>query len=160
MFIMVSLGFIMSSSALWSMNKFLMSSMKLTWQRFITFFYKSVTIQWQVWWLATGMVQTPYVNNKDVPYLFLGIWSDEPYSWWWSRTWASIALWCWRNSWQLWQWNSRQRPSNFCSSTEEILTDDVLSALPREVPLQSYPENYGIGNFIKAKTIIKVHYAE
>ena len=48
----------------------------------------------------------------------------------------------------------------FCSSTEEILTGDVLSALQREVPLQSYPENYGIGNFIKAKTIIKVHYAE
>ena len=51
------------------------------------------------------------------------------------------------------------RPT-FCSSTEDILTDDVLSALQREVPFYSYPENYGIENFIKAKTIIKVHYAE
>ena len=49
----------------------------------------------------------------------------------------------------------------FCSSIEEILTDDVLSALQREVPFQPYLENYEIGSFIKAKTIIiKVHYAE
>ena len=48
----------------------------------------------------------------------------------------------------------------FCSSTEEVLTDGVLSALQREVPFQSHLQNYGIGNFIKAKTIIKVNYAE
>ena len=48
----------------------------------------------------------------------------------------------------------------FCSSTEEILTDDVLSALQREVPFQPHRDNYGNGSFIRAKTIIKVHYAE
>ena len=48
----------------------------------------------------------------------------------------------------------------FCSSTEEVLTDGVLSALQRKVPVQSNPDNYGIASFIKAKTIIKVHYAE
>ena len=50
--------------------------------------------------------------------------------------------------------------STLCSFTEEILTDNVLSELQREVLFQSYPENYGIGNLIKAKTIIKVHYTE
>ena len=48
----------------------------------------------------------------------------------------------------------------FCLSTEEVLTDGVLSALQRKVPVQSNPDNYGIASFIKAKTIIKVHYAE
>ena len=48
----------------------------------------------------------------------------------------------------------------FCSSAEEVLADGVLSALQREEPFQSHPENFGIGNFIKAKTIIKVNYAE
>ena len=48
----------------------------------------------------------------------------------------------------------------FCSSAEEVLTDGVLSALQREKPFQSHPENFGIGSFIKAKTIIKVNYAE
>ena len=48
----------------------------------------------------------------------------------------------------------------FCPSTEEDLTDDVLSALQREVLFRSHPENYGIGCFIKAKIIIKVHYTE
>ena len=48
----------------------------------------------------------------------------------------------------------------FCSSAEEVLTDGVLSALQREEPFQSHPKNFGIGSFIKAKTIIKVNYAE
>ena len=48
----------------------------------------------------------------------------------------------------------------FCSSTAEVFTEGVLSTLQREVPFQSHPENYGIENFIKAKTIIKEHYAE
>ena len=48
----------------------------------------------------------------------------------------------------------------FCSSAEEVLTDGVLSALQREEPFQSHSENFGIGSFIKAKTIIKVNYAE
>ena len=36
----------------------------------------------------------------------------------------------------------------FCSSTEEVLAVNALSALLREMP------------FIKARTIIRVHYAE
>ena len=48
----------------------------------------------------------------------------------------------------------------FYSSAEEVLTDGVLSALQREKPFQSHLENFGIGSFIKAKTIIKVNYAE
>ena len=50
--------------------------------------------------------------------------------------------------------------SIFCSSAEEVLTDGVLSALQREKPFQSHPENFGIGIFIKAKTIVKVNHAE
>ena len=49
---------------------------------------------------------------------------------------------------------------NFCSSTEEVLTEGVLSGLQKEVPFQSHPENYGIGSFINSKTIIKVNYAK
>ena len=48
----------------------------------------------------------------------------------------------------------------FFSFTEEVLTDDVLSALQREEPFQSHQEDFGIGSFIKAKTNIKVNYAE
>ena len=48
----------------------------------------------------------------------------------------------------------------FCSSAEEILIDGVLSALQREKPFQSHTENFEIGSFIKAKSIIKVNYAE
>ena len=40
----------------------------------------------------------------------------------------------------------------FCSSTEEVLKDGVLSALQREVPFQSHPENFGKGSFIKASS--------
>ena len=48
----------------------------------------------------------------------------------------------------------------FCWSTEEILIliDGILSVSQREMPFYSHTENYGIGSFIKAKTIIKVHY--
>ena len=53
--------------------------------------------------------------------------------------------------------NSR---SVFCSYTEEILTDGVLSVLQREVTFQSHLENYRIRSFIKAKTIMKILYAE
>ena len=48
----------------------------------------------------------------------------------------------------------------FCSSTAEVLSEGVLSTLQREVPFQLHPENYRIESFIKAKTIIKEHYAE
>ena len=48
----------------------------------------------------------------------------------------------------------------FCSYTEEILTDGVLSVLQREVTFQSHLENYRIRSFIKAKTIMKILYAE
>ena len=40
------------------------------------------------------------------------------------------------------------------SSTDNILTQIVLTQLNAEVPFESKPENYGINNFIKAKEII------
>ena len=48
----------------------------------------------------------------------------------------------------------------FCSSAEEVFTDGVLSALQTEKPFHSHPEKIGIGSFFKAKTTIKVNYAD
>ena len=46
----------------------------------------------------------------------------------------------------------------FCASTDEILTNDLLSTLKVEIPYDSKPTNYGIENFVRAKEIIQSYY--
>ena len=80
------------------------------------------------------MVQTSYANNKGVFYLYLSISSHDDLG-----------------SEQLLHYDVERMVDGddndiahnerliFCSSNEEILTDDVLQ---REAPFQSHPENY------------------
>ena len=157
MYLMVSLGFIMSSSDLWRMKKFLNPSLSLIWPRFIKSFplindnldawehawskYRMQTIRkFPICLWVSGQINS--TSDDDVgpeQLLHYGvegvIGSNE------NET-------------------ANTEDPIFCSSSEEVITDGVLSGLQREVSFQSHPEYYGTGRFIKAKTLIKVHYAE
>ena len=98
------------------------------------------------------MVQTTYANNKEVPYSSLCIWSDE------STPDGDLR------PEQLLHYGAERvvggDDNEIADNDDPIFCSSTFVHLQGEVPFQSHQENYRIGSFIKAKTIIKVNSAE